>query len=437
MEADPDSSSSRARAQRAVAAIAVSMIALVCTAVAYAHPSLPWPATATSKNPTGALQSAYSVSAVDFIDSKTGWVVAQFPSGNVAILHTTDGGTSWTRQLSLSGNGHAQYIKFFDMIVGVFAVLGGSPVLYHTYDGGASWAATPTLSPDASLLSVSFIDSRHGWMLARQTGETPGSPANLYRTEDRGRSWINLGQPLPIPRQAYQVRFSSLTTGWLATSGPEPYAYRSEDLGDSWSPVALPSPRGAWPASGQFFVGVQPTSGGGALASIVYFPPVKGRSGVGGSIRAFPPLTVRVFDGGKPDTYTYTTVLDRLSIGGRAGAQAPNETVLSTVDDGTTWTPIRPPSGAGAIGYFDAADWWWVGAGSLSRTTDGGVSWTDPETIGVVEPLPGSLQLLDDAHAWLAASVGSRPVLESTDDAGLHWRIVLLPAVVDSPQALT
>jgi len=201
--------------------------------------------------------------------------------------------------------------------------------------------------------------------------------------------------------------------------------------------VALPTPRGAWPASGQFFVGVQPTSGGGALASIVYFPPVKGRSGVGGSIRAFPPLTVRVFDGGKPDTYTYTTVLDRLSIGGRAGAQAPNETVLSTVNNGTTWTPIRPPSGAGAIGYFDAADWWWVGAGSLSRTTDGGVSWTDPQTIGVVEPLPGSLQLLDGAHAWLAASVGSRPVLESTDDAGLHWRIVLLPAVADSPQALT
>ena len=274
-------------------------------------------------------------------------------------------------------------------------------------------------------------------MLARQTGETPGSPPNLYRTEDRGRSWLNLGQPLAAPGQAYQVRFSSLTTGWLATSGSAPYAYRSEDLGDSLSPVALPTPRGAWPASGQFFVGVQPTSGGGALASIVYFPPVKGRSGVGGSIRAFPPLTVRVFDGGKPDTYTYTTVLDRLSIGGRAGAQAPNETVLSTVNNGTTWTPIRPPSGAGAIGYFDAADWWWVGAGSLSRTTDGGVSWTDPQTIGVVEPLPGSLQLLDGAHAWLAASVGSRPVLESTDDAGLHWRIVLLPAVADSPQALT
>src|SRR6266550_2621149 len=437
MEADPDSSSSRARAQRAVATIAVSLIALAFTAVAYVHPSLPWPATATSKSPTGALQSAYSVSAIDFIDSKTGWVVAQFPSGNVAVLHTTDGGLAWTRQLSLPGNGHAQYIKFFDMIVGLFAVLGGTPVLYLTYDGGASWTAMPTLSRGASLLSVSFIDSRHGWMLARQTGETPGSPPNLYRTEDRGRSWLNLGQPLAAPGQAYQVRFSSLTTGWLATSGSAPYAYRSEDLGDSWSPVALPSPRGAWPASGQFFVGVQPTSGGGALASIVYFPPVKGRSGVGGSIRAFPPLTVRVFDGGKPDTYTYTTVLDRLSIGGKPGAQAPNETVLSTLDNGATWASIQPPSAAGAIGYFDAANWWWVGAGSWSRSANGGLSWSDPTNIGVVEPLPGSLQVLDRAHAWFAAAAQARPFLESTDDAGIHWRMVALPPLADGAQALT
>src|SRR2546430_8682897 len=199
MEADPDSSSSRARAQRAVATIAVSWIALAFTAVAYVHP------TATSKSPTGALQTAYSVSAVDFIDSKTGWVVAQFPSGNVAVLHTTDGGLAWTRQLSLPGNGHAQYIKFFDMIVGVFAVLGGSPVLYLTYDGGASWTAMPTLSRGASLLSVSFIDSIHGWMLARQAGETPGSPPNLDRKEGRGRRSLNLRQPLAAPGQADQA----------------------------------------------------------------------------------------------------------------------------------------------------------------------------------------------------------------------------------------
>src|SRR5256886_14141128 len=203
METELDATPSGARALRALSLIAVSVLVLVGTGIAYLHPSL---SAFSAAGPSPAvLQSAYGVSAVDFIDSKTGWVVAQFPSGNIAVLHTTDGGLAWTRQLSLPGNGHAQYIKFFDMIVGVFAVLGGSPVLYLTYDGGASWTAMPSLSRGASLLSVSFIDSRHGWMLARQAGETPGSPPNLDRKEGRGRRSLNLRQPLAAPGQADQA----------------------------------------------------------------------------------------------------------------------------------------------------------------------------------------------------------------------------------------
>jgi hypothetical protein len=41
--------------------------------------------------------------------------------------------------------------------------------------------------------------------------------------------------------------------------------------------------------------------------------------------------------------------------------------------------------------------------------------------------------VLDGDHAWLAASVGTGPVLESTDDAGRHWRVVTLPPVEVTP----
>src|SRR5947208_7225983 len=133
METELDATPSGARALRALSLIAVSVLVLVGTGIAYLHPSLSV-FTAAGTSPA-VLRSAYSVSAVDFIDSRTGWVVAQFPSGDIAVLHTTDGGGAWTRQLSLPGNGHAQYIKFCDMIVGVCDMLGSSPVLYRTFDG--------------------------------------------------------------------------------------------------------------------------------------------------------------------------------------------------------------------------------------------------------------------------------------------------------------
>jgi hypothetical protein len=60
------------------------------------------------------------------------------------------------------------------------------------------------------------------------------------------------------------------------------------------------------------------------------------------------------------------------------------------------------------------------------------VTWTDPRTVGIVEPLPGSLQVLDSAHAWFAAS-GNKPMLLATKDAGRHWRVVELPPIVLTP----
>jgi photosystem II stability/assembly factor-like uncharacterized protein len=431
MEADFDSTSTRARAQRALALIAVSLVAIAGAGILYLHPSWPGFASSSVTGPA-APQTAYRVGAIDFIDPATGWVAALLGSGDVAVLHTHDGARTWVRQLVAEAGVHLPYLEFFDRRVGLLAFLGGPPLLYRTTDGGTTWTALRALTPWTSVLSWSFVDSDHGWMLARSAGETPQAPPRLYRTQDGGGSWEDLGQPVAVPEQAYQVHFSPLTTGWLATSGPAPNAYRSRDLGVTWTRVPLPAPRGAWPGPGQFFVGVQPTLGAGAIASVVFVPPIRGRSGVGGSIRGFPPLTVRAYDGGRLNTYLYATVLDRVVVGGRTGAQPPNETVLSTLDNGVSWVPISKPPPSGAIGYSDAANWWWIGSGSWAMSADAGVTWTDPRTIGAGEPLPGSLQLLDSAHAWFAAS-GTKPALEVTNDAGRHWRVAELPPIVLAP----
>jgi len=85
------------------------------------------------------------------------------------------------------------------------------------------------------------------------------------------------------------------------------------------------------------------------------------------------------------------------------------------------------PSAYGAIGYADALDWWWVGAGAWATSSDGGVTWTGLRPLSVPAPLPGSLEVLDADHAWFGTMGSTTPLLQTTDDGGHEWRAVSLP----------
>ena len=419
----------RSRGRRAFAIIGVAVLVLGLTALAYLRPSPGSPS--PPSRPAGsapAAQASYRLSAVDFVDATTGWVVAGFDGGDFRVMRTGDAGRTWTRELSGPSGGEAVYLRFFDRATGYFALTGPHPTLYRTSDGGLTWSARPALDPSAYALSWSFPDAAHGWLLAR------GAAANrLYRTPDGGSSWVDLGPPVRSPDQAFRVQFSSQATGWLDSLSAGPYAYRSTDLGRTWTTVSLPAPPAGWPRTGDFLVAAQPTVRAGVAASVVNFAPTSGRAGVGGTILVYPPLTVRVFDGGVPVTYTYGTSIDSMAGAGLAAAgrglsvQVPSQVNLGSLDGGKSWFAVNLPSAGGAIGYADPVDWWWLGSGSWSRSTDGGVTWSAPRNIGVPQALPGSLQVLDADHAWFAALAGTRPLLETTVDGGVDWVMVILP----------
>jgi photosystem II stability/assembly factor-like uncharacterized protein len=153
----------------------------------------------------------------------------------------------------------------------------------------------------------------------------------------------------------------------------------------------------------------------------------------------YPPLRVGTWDGGRPVTYVYADVspyryssVEHVNPGSFVDSQPTTQTQLSSTDGGLSWAAILPPSSAGAVGYVDVLNWWWIGSGAQASTSDAGKSWTRIRTIGVPQPLPGSLQFLDSTHAWFGAMAGTRPLVEATDDGGVHWRMILLP---DSTQA--
>src|SRR5256885_15909985 len=132
----------RARVGPAVGLRAASLMALTAPAVAFVTPGLFASRHLASPVP----RSSYHVTAVDFVSPTTGWVVANLEVGDRAfVLHTTDRGATWSQQLSVPTGGSRQYVKFFDPVGGVFALVGSRPVLYRTDGAGRTWSTMPVL----------------------------------------------------------------------------------------------------------------------------------------------------------------------------------------------------------------------------------------------------------------------------------------------------
>ncbi|MGA7913310.1 MAG: hypothetical protein WCC30_17415 [Candidatus Dormiibacterota bacterium] len=432
---EPEAPLDHGRARRAFAIIATSVAVIALTGIAYVHPSLSIP---SAPSPRPSPQAGYQLLSVDFATPTTGWMVAGLAGGGYAVMGTTDAGRTWTRDLAGPGNGRGTYLDFFDARDGIFALTGARTVVYRTRDGGRTWSSQVPLGGRADVLSVSFVDPRDGWLLV-SAGSAAAPTADLYRTSDGGATWTDLSSPTLTADQPYRVQFAGLDEGWLDSVNAGPYAYRSRDAGATWTRVPLPAPPGGWPANGQFFVGARPTRGLGVVATVVNFPPIEGRHGVGAAVLVYPPLTVRAFDGGVPVTFTYATFIDTVASFGSVDitgttlpitqSPAPNQVELGSLDGGATWTAIVPPTAAGAVGYSNAQDWWWIGSGDWATSSNGGTTWTPYRNLGVIAPLPGSLQVLDAGHAWFAAMAGWRPVLETTADGGVHWRALILPPI--------
>jgi photosystem II stability/assembly factor-like uncharacterized protein len=110
------------------------------------------------------------------------------------------------------------------------------------------------------------------------------------------------------------------------------------------------------------------------------------------------------------------------------GRQVANQFQLSSIDGGRSWKAISTPSVFGAVGYFDALNWWWIGPGAQSKSSDAGRTWSPTRSLLVPAPLPESLEVIDSTHVWFGAMVGLVPLVEGTDDGGVNWRMILLPA---------
>jgi photosystem II stability/assembly factor-like uncharacterized protein len=108
--------------------------------------------------------------------------------------------------------------------------------LIHSDDGGTSWSETPVLG---RAYGIQFVDSSHGWYISQDCTKACTNSHSLFGTRDGGRTWTNLGQRLQ-PTYGPSLTFVDRLNAWLNETTCEEtvctlHAWHSADGGRTWN----------------------------------------------------------------------------------------------------------------------------------------------------------------------------------------------------------
>jgi photosystem II stability/assembly factor-like uncharacterized protein len=174
----------------------------------------------------GKMPVSSTLAAVSFADDKNGWAVGHWG----AIVHTSDGGETWTIQrLDTQEDRPLFSVHFFNAEEGV--AVGLWSLVLHTRDGGKTWETVQMPVPpdggkaDRNLFGT-FVSPKGSLFVAAERGA-------VLRSDDRGLTWhyLNTG---------YKGSFwtgLALTDGTLIVAGLRGSLYRSTDDGKSWQAI--------------------------------------------------------------------------------------------------------------------------------------------------------------------------------------------------------
>ena len=149
-----------------------------------------------------------ALSSVSFVDSQFAWAGGD---GGV-IIHTADGGKTWTRQNTdrrTETNNVIEGVHFLNQQAGWVA--GGAGTLIHTADAGQTWEhqKSGTASPLDSLFMLNDLE---GWAC--------GGNGALVHTADAGNTWKTQASNVPhsngMPEPIWDIHFVNSTQGLAA-----------------------------------------------------------------------------------------------------------------------------------------------------------------------------------------------------------------------------
>lgn len=180
-----------------------------------------------SDNPPGWYQQVLPVSNtvtdISFIDSMRGWVITERNSGDAYILHTTNGGNNWNIQLQQVLLLTA--IQFPDSNTGY--VVGSAPggIVLKTTNSGNNWINISTLSA-YPLWDVKFVNKDTGWVCSDDEFD-----GGVFKTTNGGSNWQR--QTTPTQLRPIKLFFINVDTGW-ALNPPNNSIYKTTNGGINW-----------------------------------------------------------------------------------------------------------------------------------------------------------------------------------------------------------
>jgi photosystem II stability/assembly factor-like uncharacterized protein len=169
-----------------------------------------------------------------FVDSQNGWAVGE----EETILHTTDGGKAWEKQKSPVP---FSLMKAYFVTPEKGWIVGERTHVLFTVDGGKTWNVQ-FKDEDFILKSISFCDPLNGWAV--------GEYGFIYHTKDGGATWKKEAGFFDISEKTgevvagiflFDVVAVDPLTAWAV--GIDGYVTRTVDGGKTWKEVKTGAPK--------------------------------------------------------------------------------------------------------------------------------------------------------------------------------------------------
>ena len=169
-----------------------------------------------------------TLSSICFVDLKNGWAVGD----KGTIIRTADGGQNWVAQASPVDYFHMD-VHFSDAKTGWIAT--DRTTILHTVDGGKNWQVQ-FHDEDFILKGLSFCDPKNGWAV--------GEYGYIYHTRDGGRTWQYQAGEFGFSEETgdiiggnflFDVVAVDPVRAWVV--GIDGYVARTTDGGKTWQEI--------------------------------------------------------------------------------------------------------------------------------------------------------------------------------------------------------